>query len=108
MNLKEIIEFQKRAEDGDVTDNEIDNHIAKVGEYIESKAKQGMDVVVSGMGEEKFVRLVREFEKCNVTLMGEEGIGAFLMLAGLDGSLKPLLHTMILSVLGVLIDEEVV
>lgn len=108
MNLKEIIEFQIRAEKGDVTNNEVDNHISGVGEYIDSKSKQGMDVIVSRMGEEKFVRLVREIQRYSIMSMGEEGMGTFLILADMDGSLKPLIHTMILSVLGVLIDEEVV
>lgn len=60
------------------------------------------------MDEEKFVIMVREIENLVSSSMNSAGTGLFLAIAKGNGEVEPYLHTIILSVLGILIDEEVI
>lgn len=108
MNVKDILDFEKRASLGFATNDEIEEHLCNVGEYLNKKTEEGERIIVSKMKEEHFVRVVREVKRSlMVTLLHNES-GALLTMADMAGELDAYTHTIILSVLAILAEEEVI
>lgn len=108
MNVKEILDFEERTIDGKVTDEEIENYLNEVGEYLIQKVEEGKNIVTSKMSEERFVRLLREIKRTLMTSLLSNDEGALLTFADMAGELTPYTHTVILSTIAILAEEEVI
>lgn len=91
-------------------DNELINQtIEEVGEYIDAKADEGREIIVNRLSEERFVKFMQTLISTLLQSMyNDGGAGAFLVMASMNGELKPYTDTVIMAVLGVLAEEEVI
>lgn len=108
MNVKEILDFEERAINELLDDEEIEKYLNEVSEYLNQKAEEGKNIVTSKMSEERFVRLLREVKRAMMTSLLSNDAGALLTFADMAGELTPYTHTIILSTLAILAEEEVI
>jgi hypothetical protein len=108
MSVKEILDFEERAENGLVSDGDIEQYLSEVGDYLNEKSEEGKSIVLSKMSEERFVRLLREVKRALMTSLLSQDKGAMLAIADISGELNAYTHTIILSVLEILAEEEVI
>jgi hypothetical protein len=108
MNIKDILNFESRAVTGLASDEEIDEHLEKMGDYLNQKSEEGTKIVLSRMNEEDFVRMVREVKRSLMVSMLSQEQGGLLTMADMAGDLDAYTHTIILSVLAILAEEEVI
>lgn len=108
MNMREILDFEERAVAGDVDSSEVEQHLDKVGDYLNEKSEEGKAIILNRMREEDFVRLVREIKNALMVSMLHNDTGGLLAMADMAGELKTFTHTILLSVLAILAEEEVI
>ena len=76
-----------------------------IGE-LENDAETAKNTIISKISEEELVKLMLMIQKCVVTVSAIQGDSAIL-LADIQGELQAYTHTVVLSVIGVLIEDEV-
>lgn len=108
MNLRAILEFQDKIKTGDLTEKELDDHLEEMSKYLNDKSEKGKEIILNRMKEENFVRLVDEVRSIMLSGMMDDGVGGLLVLSNMSGELEAYTHTIILSVLAILAEEEVI
>ena len=110
MNLRRMVEFQKQMENGQISEDggELDRYFDETDTYINDKSRQGEKLILSKMNEEDFARAVNEVGNLIISSMCSEGYGVLLALSRKDGSMQVYTHTVVLTVLAMLMDEEVI
>jgi hypothetical protein len=108
MDMQKMIEFEDRLDADYVGEEELEAYLRETADYLNQKSEQGMKIILSKMKEEDFTKMVRGAGNLIVSGMNSEGFGDLLNYAKLDGSFELYTHTIILSVLAILADEEVI
>jgi hypothetical protein len=105
MNMQGMLEFQKKVEADliDYESEELDKYLDEAGEYIDQMSEKGKEIILQRIGEEEFVRLIREVDG----IVGGASESPALLMAKMTGELQPYVHTLFLAVLAILIEEEV-
>lgn len=84
------------------------NTITEIGSWLNEKADEGEKIILNRLEEKDFVVFVRAVKATLMTSMITSGHGVTLMIADSEDELDPFIHTIFLSLLGVLAEEEVV
>lgn len=77
-------------------------------EYAYKMSESGKEIVLSAVKEEDFVKIIDVIENMVLASIMTNGKGKGLLLEKMQGSLQGFSHTMILTILGILADEEVI
>lgn len=107
MNMQKMLEIQKRLEEN-FDEDEFEKYFDDAGEYIDQKAEEGKRILLERIDEESFVRLMREVNNITLTSLNSQGGGGFLALANATGEIQIYTHTLFLTILAILIEEEVI
>jgi hypothetical protein len=109
MKIKDIINIYENMDRND------ENFLGKalretevVGEYMNERAIEGKEIILNRINEEDFCVFMNVTRATLLSSMILEGHGAQLALLEITGELKMYTDTMILTILGVLADEEVI
>lgn len=111
MNYKDVLEFSSKTKEMELdisNSREYFETIVKIGGWLNEKSEEGMKIVLNRLTEEDFVTFVRAVKATLMTSMVIEGEGTTLLIAEAEGELDPFIHTIFLSLLGVLAEEEVI
>jgi len=82
--------------------------MSSIGEYLDEMAYKGKEIIVAKLDERNFVRCMAIVRSTLLTSMIVSGRGASLTISEMGGELKPFVDTVVLSVVGILADEEVI
>lgn len=116
MNLKNVLDFEKKtieraqaAIDSGEISGEGTEELMAVGEYLNDRVEQARTVITRRLKEEDFVRLMRIAQTTLMTylIVSDEEDGTGLLFAAASGELNPFVQTIVLQVIGTLLDEEV-
>lgn len=114
MRVKDVVELHDKITDGGVNPENLDDikSIIELAGYFEKLSEKGKEVVTKRMNEQDFVKVVRMCESAvvvSVLAHDRDVVGGFhLLMAKSEGALDGYTRTVVLAILGVLIDEEVV
>lgn len=110
MSIKQINEMYERlknSQNGEaIADPSFSNKIIDLISELNNHSEVSKNVVLSVMSEEEFVHLMLMVQKMVVAAMAMNGEFS-IMQADLDRSLQEYTHTVVLSVIGLLISEEI-
>ena len=104
MNIKDLSVLRERVAAGEAEQGEI----ADLVETLYSCVKQSKEMILGKISEEDFVGVCRTVKGACLSACLANGVGRSVLLAELAGELDGLLDTYFLSVLGLLMQDEVV
>lgn len=105
MNMQSIINFCEKSDT--LSDSDLDV-ATQIREYASAMADSGKSIVVEKLTEAKFSKTVAVLESALLAEMIANGQGKGILLEKMSGSLQAFSHTLILTMLGILADEEVI
>lgn len=107
MNFKDMVKFHEQAKT-DMDTMEYVSIVDEIGEFMNNKADDGKSIILNRMKEEDFVKFLQAAKATLLTSMVTEGRGGLLLMAEASGDLAVYTTIIIMSVLGVLAEEEVI
>lgn len=108
MNINDLVQFKNRLATNDDFTEEDNEFVNRVGDYMNRMSEEGKKIVLYKLTEAQFVKAINILESTLIGNMTTYNKGFAIMIARQSGELEPFLHTMILSVIGALADEEVI
>jgi len=106
MNVQALLKYYENVSMGNIG-KDLDE-VDQIREYLDKMTDNGKDIVLSKMDENDFVNVIDVIENVVLASMLVEGKAHSLLLEKMSGSLRGFSHTLILSILGILADEEVI
>ena len=109
MSITTIVDTYSKLRGGNVLemimDEDLENEVGLLHKELKKDAEVARDVILAGMPEERFVKLVAMIQKISVVL--GLGNGTLVARADISNELQSYTHTVVLATIGALIEDEV-
>lgn len=106
--LIEMVETAKRTDTNDFLRHGGFDAYTEAMEFLEKNSEEAMRIILSKISEKDFVRLMGVVKSFTLSAMLSHGEGPNILMAQMNGrELDGFTHTIVLSVIGLLISEEI-